>query len=126
MSMLETANLLVYIDELETMQDDEYATWIKREELAAEAEAKYQVLMRQRAMLEKDSGTPITFISAFIRGDEDIAQARKQRDIAEALCEISKSKVTDIRLRIKVAEAQAQREWAEREHNVPVSAPWAE
>ena len=123
--MLE-GELIVELQNLFEEQDRLYEEWEKRVVATAEAERRYQTLMRQRALLEKDSGTPITFISAFIKGDTDIAQLRKERDICEALAKIAENKVTDVRKRIQITDAQAQREWSRRDSNLPVSPPWTE
>ena len=123
--MLE-GDLIVELHNLFTAQEEAYEVWEKRVVLFAEAEKDYQIGMRKRALIEKDEGTPATFINQFIRGDEYIAELRKQRDIAEALAEISKNKVTDLRKRIEVANAQAGREWAVRDNNVSAPAPWLE
>jgi hypothetical protein len=78
----------------------------------AEAERDYQVVLRKKALEEKADGTPVTFISQFIRGDEEIAEKRMQRDIAEALYQAAKDRTVGIRLRIKIVDAQASREWS--------------
>lgn len=123
--MLE-GELIVELQNLFKEQDELYEQWEQRVMATAEAERRYQTLMRKRALLEKDNGTPITFISQFIRGDDDIAELRKERDICEALSKIAENKVTDVRKRIQITDAQAQREWSRRDNNLPVSAPWAE
>lgn len=78
----------------------------------AEAERDYQVALRKKALEEKADGIPVTFISQFIRGDEEIAEKRMQRDIAEALYQAAKDRTVGIRLRIKIVDAQASREWS--------------
>jgi pyruvate dehydrogenase complex dehydrogenase (E1) component len=107
-------------------QDRLYQQWEERTILAAEEEKEYQILMRQRAMVEKDNKIPTTFIAQFIRGDEDVAEKRKKRDIAEELKEITKNRITDLRKRIEVTSAQAGREWTRRDDNFPDSAGWFE
>ena len=123
--MLE-GELIVELQNLFKEQDELYEQWEQRVMATAEAERRYQTLMRKRALLEKDNGTPITFISQFIRGDDDIAELRKERDICEALAKIAENKVTDVRKRIQITDAQAQREWSRRDSNLSVSPPWAE
>ena len=123
--MLE-GDLIIELQALFKKQDELYEEWEKRVVATAEAERAYQTLMRQRALLEKDSGTPITFISSFIKGDDDIAEKRKQRDICEALAKITENKVTDVRKRIQVTESQAQREWSRRDDSIPVPPQWVE
>ena len=107
-------------------QDKLYQQWEERTILAAEEEKEYQILMRQRAMVEKDNKIPTTFIAQFIRGDEDVAEKRKKRDIAEELKEITKNRITDLRKRIEVTSDQAGREWTRRDDNFPDSADWFE
>lgn len=120
--MLE-GELITELQSLFKEQDRLYEEWEQRVVATAEAERRYQTAMRKRALLEKDGGTPITFISSFIKGDEDIAELRKERDICEALEKISENKVTDIRKRIQVTDSQATREWSRRDSNIPVPPP---
>lgn len=123
--MLE-GDLFIELQHLQEKQDQLYEEWEKRVLNTAEAERKYQTLMRKRALLEKESGTPITFISAFIRGDDDIAELRQERDICEALEKITENKIVDIRKRIQITESQISREWARRDDSVPVPPAWSE
>ena len=120
--MLE-GELIVELQNLFKEQDRLYEEWEQRVVATAEAERRYQTAMRKRALLEKDGGTPITFISSFIKGDEDIAELRKERDICEALEKISENKVTDIRKRIQVTDSQATREWSRRDNHIPLPPP---
>lgn len=103
------------INELESLSqelDQALSEQEKRGIALAEAEAGYQVILRQKALIEKDSGVPVTFISQFIRGDKEIAEKRRERDIQEALYQTAKDRVVGIRLKLKIVDAQAGREWA--------------
>ncbi len=119
-------DLLEEIRELCDEQDRLYEQWEQRVRIAAEEEAAYQILMRKQAMLEREAGVPATLISQFIRGDENVAEARRKRDIAEELKEISQNRITDIRKRIEITNAQAGREWSRRDDSVPASVDWLE
>lgn len=117
------------LDEIRSLcaeQDRLYDQWEQRTINAAEEEAEYQILMRKRAMIEKENKVPTTFIAQFIRGDEDVAEKRKKRDIAEELKEITKNRITDLRKRIEITNSQAQREWTRRDDNLPDSPNWLE
>jgi hypothetical protein len=81
----------------------------------AEAEADYSITLRQKALIEKDAGVSVTFIDKFLRGDEEVAEKRKKRDIAEAKRDTLKEKINALKLQIRVVEAQAEREWSARQ-----------
>jgi len=119
-------DLIQEIRELANEQDRLYELWEERARIAAEEEAAYQILMRKHAYLERDAGVPATLITQFIRGDESVAEARRKRDIAEELKEITKNRITDIRKRIETTNAQAGREWSRRDDNIPYTADWFE
>ena len=81
----------------------------------AEAESEYSICLRQKALIEKDAGVSVTFIDKFLRGDAEVAEKRKIRDIAEAKRDTLKEKINSLKLQIRVVEAQAQREWTARQ-----------
>lgn len=81
----------------------------------ANKEADYQTLAAQKALIEKDSGTPITFISTFIKGDKEIAERRRLRDIAESKYKVCQEKVNSLKIELRIIDAQAGREWSRRD-----------
>lgn len=81
----------------------------------AEAESEYSITLRQKALIEKDAGVSVTFIDKFLRGDAEVAEKRKKRDIAEAKRDTLKEKINSLKLQIRVVEAQAEREWTARQ-----------
>lgn len=105
-------DLITELENLSQELDQALSEQEKRGVDLAEKEASYQIILRQKALIEKASGTPVTFISQFIRGDKEIAEKRRERDIAEALYQTSKDKVVGIRLKLKIVDAQAGREWS--------------
>jgi hypothetical protein len=118
-------DLINEIAKVSDQMDKAIEEWEYRATEYANAEKDYQVELRKLALKERDSGIPVTFISQFIRGDEQVAELRRKRDIAEAFCKISENKVTNIRQRLKVTDAQAGREWSSvRDSNNSVPFDW--
>lgn len=107
-------NLLLTIEELTRTLDETINKFNQADIALAEAEKKYQVTMRQKALLEKAEGVSVTFIDKFLRGDEEIAELRKQRDICEAWRDTYQEKINSIKLQIRILNAQADREWTTR------------
>lgn len=110
-------NLLTTIEELTHSLDETIDMFLKAGLKLADAEAEYSIILRQKALVEKDAGVSVTFIDKFLRGDEEIAQKRKQRDICEAYRDTLKEKINSLKLQIRVVESQAQREWTDRQSN---------
>lgn len=109
--MLE-GDLISEISRLSAEMDKAIEEWEYRSTEYANAEKEYQIALRKKALEEKDKGIPVTFISQFVRGDEQVAELRRRRDIAEAFCKISENKTTNIRQKLKITDAQAGREWS--------------
>jgi hypothetical protein len=83
----------------------------------AEAEANYMKLLNKRALEEKAKGTPSTFISSFLKGEDEIAELRLKRDIAEAKKNTLNEKINSIKLQLRIIDSQATREWSTRQDN---------
>lgn len=109
--MLE-GNLITELSRLSSEMDQAINEWEYRSVEFANAEKEYQIALRKLALKEKDGGIPVTFINQFIRGEETVAELRRKRDIAEAFCKISENKVTNLRQKLKITDAQAGREWS--------------
>lgn len=112
--MLLDGNLLLTLEDLISTLDDDIDAYQDAGIKLAEAESAYNVLLRQKALIEKDQGVSVTFIDKFLRGDPEIAQKRKQRDIAEAWHDTLKEKINSTKLQIRVVESQIEREWTTR------------
>ncbi len=119
-------DLINEIAKLSDQMDKAIEEWEYRAKEYADAEKEYQVALRKQALKERDAGVPVTFISQFVRGDEQVAELRRRRDIAEAFCKISENKTTNIRQRLKITDAQAGREWSSvRDTNNSIPFDWA-
>lgn len=80
----------------------------------AAAEEKYQVAVTQEALKQKDAGNNATFINSFIRGVDEIARLRKERDIAEVKYKTFQDKANALKLQLRIINEQISREWAGR------------
>lgn len=109
--MLE-GDLISAIDKLSEDLDAALEDQEKKGKTLAEADAQYNALLHSKALQEKDSGTPVTFITQFIKGDKDVAELRMKRDIAEVMYDAAKDRTVNLRAELKICNDQAQREWA--------------
>lgn len=107
-------DLLTTIEQLNSTLNDTITKFYHAGVELADAEADYSITLRQKALIEKDAGVSVTFIDKFLRGDTEVAEKRKKRDIAEAKRDTLKEKINSLKLQIRVVEAQAQREWSAR------------
>ena len=78
----------------------------------ARNEAEYRKALRLCILDERTKGTPVTVISDLCRGDPHIADLKCSRDCAEALYKASQEAINTIKLRIRIVNAQIDREWS--------------
>lgn len=83
----------------------------KRGRSWAEAERKYRVALKQKILVERDKGTPVTIISDICRGSEEIASLRFDRDVAEIMYKSALEAINVYKLQLRLLENQADREW---------------
>lgn len=83
----------------------------KRGRSYAEAERKYRVALKQKILIERDKGTPVTTISDICRGSEQIASLRFDRDVAEIMYKSALEAINVYKLQLRLLENQADREW---------------
>lgn len=84
----------------------------------AEAERDYKIILRQEALkLRTEKNMPVTLINQIIFGVPEVAEKRFKRDVAEAMYETNKENVMSLKLQIRVAEGQLNREWGNRYDN---------
>lgn len=77
----------------------------------AEAEKSYRITLRQEILKERDKGTPVTVISDICRGQQEIAEKRFQRDVAEAVYKAAMEAINVYKLEINIMREQIDREW---------------
>ena len=77
----------------------------------AEAEAAYKMILRTEALKLRDSGMPVGLMTVVVYGIDEVAKARQQRDIAEAIYKANQEAIQAIKLMIRILDSQIQREW---------------
>lgn len=81
----------------------------------AEAEAEYKTLLRQTALKLRDEGMAVGLLNLVVYGVPEVAKARCERDIAEALYKADQELINQIKLEMRILESQMDREWRVRE-----------
>lgn len=77
----------------------------------AQAEKDYKVLLRQECLKLRDQGMAIGMIDKTCYGIPSVAEARFQRDVAEAVYKANLEAINSIKLQMRLLEAQLSREW---------------
>ena len=77
----------------------------------ATAERDYQIAKTKKAFVWEQEGKKTTFIAEFLKGDEEIAILRWERDCCEVLYDSAKDYINGVKLELRLLEAQLDREW---------------
>lgn len=77
----------------------------------ADAERDYKIILRQEVLKLRDEGQAIGVITLICYGIPEVAEARRKRDIAEALYKANQEAINTYKLKIKLIESQIGREW---------------
>ena len=78
----------------------------------AEAERDYKITLRQEALkLRADEQMPVTLIDKVVYGIPDVAEKRFKRDVAESMYKAAQETINTLKLKIRIIDAQIQREW---------------
>lgn len=77
----------------------------------AEAESKYRQALAVKILELREEGMAVTITPDVARGTREIALLKMERDCAEALYKAAMESINVNKLRIKILEAQMQREW---------------
>ena len=78
----------------------------------AKAERDYKVLLRQECLKLKDTGMAIGMIDKTCYGIPTVAEARFQRDCAEAVYKANQESINSLKLQIRILDSQIDREWS--------------
>ena len=78
----------------------------------AEAERNYKVLLRQEVLKLRDEGHAVGVIEKICYGIPSVAEARFQRDVAEATYTANQEAINSLKLQIRIIESQLSREWS--------------
>lgn len=77
----------------------------------AQAEKDYKVLLRQECLKLRDEGMAIGMIDKTCYGIPCVAEARFNRDVAEAVYRANMEAINSIKLQMRLIENQLSREW---------------
>ena len=78
----------------------------------AEAERDYKITLRQEALkLREEKDMPVTLINQIIFGVPEVADKRFKRDVAETMYNTNQEHINATKLKLRLLEAQLQREW---------------
>lgn len=78
----------------------------------AEAEKTYKMLLREEVLKLRDEGQAVGVIEKICLGIPSVAEARFQRDIAQAIYTANQEAIQSIKLQLRLLENQIGREWA--------------
>ena len=77
----------------------------------AQAEQDYRVALAKKILAERDDGAPVTIIGDVCRGCPSVAKLKFDRDVAESVYKAALEACNVYKLKIKVLEAQIDREY---------------
>lgn len=80
---------------------------------AAEAERKYKIILAQESLRLHGEGMAIGLIDKVVYGLENVADARLERDIAEARYKACQEAINSLKIQIRIVDNQIGREWNE-------------
>lgn len=104
-------DLYEQIQRLTNELDQSIKQLAKNGEALAEAERNYKMTLRKEALKLKADNTAVTFINLTIHGIPDVANARFDRDVAEANYKANQEHINITKLKLKLLENQLAREW---------------
>lgn len=79
----------------------------------AEAERAYKVLLRQEILKLRSEGMAVGIIDKTCHGIPSVADARFNRDVAEATYKANQEAIQAIKLQMRLIEDQIKREWGQ-------------
>lgn len=86
----------------------EYKKWYKE---YAKREHDYRIALSKRLLQRKIEGIPTTILADVVRGEEDIAELKEQRDIAEGLMKSAEKGTDFYKLTARLMDSQTMREY---------------
>ena len=77
----------------------------------AQTERDYKLLLRTECLKLRAEGMAIGMIDKICYGIPSVAEARFERDVAESVWTANIEAINSIKLQLRLAEQQLQREW---------------
>ena len=104
-------DLMKRLEELNAELDESIKLLRKNGTNAAEAERKYKMLLRQECLKARDEGMAVGLIEKTCYGIPSVADARFERDVAEAVYKANQEHINIKKLQLRIVENQISREW---------------
>lgn len=82
----------------------------ERGQAKAIAERDYRVAVAKEILILRDEKIPVTIINDLVRGNEEIAELKLKRDVAETLYETAMQYIYSNKLNIGIVERQMEAE----------------
>ena len=79
----------------------------------AKREKEYRIALSKRLIQRKAEGYAVTNLADIVRGEEDIATLKYERDIAEGLKNSAEKGVDFYKLKARIMDGQTSREWGQ-------------
>lgn len=77
----------------------------------AQAEKEYKIILRQEVLKLRDEGMAVGLIDKTVYGIPKVAEARFNRDIADAMYKANQEHINATKLHLRITESQISREW---------------
>ena len=84
----------------------------------AKAECNYKIELAKTALKLRKEDMAIGMINMTIYGTDDVPKLRFKRDTAEVMYKTAQENIQSVKLRLRLVEAQIEREWSEVKRSV--------
>lgn len=74
----------------------------------AKAEYTYRVALSKELLVQREKGLPVTIINDIVRGNEEIAKYKFNRDYAETIYETTLERLRAIKIELGIVERQIE------------------
>ena len=74
---------------------------------------EYQVALAKEMLLQRNAGLPVTILSDICKGNEEIADLRMKKDIAESAYKTAAEAIMVYKINVRILEAEISREWGQ-------------
>ena len=104
-------DLMKELQEYSDQLDEGIRTLRKNGEILAQAEKDYKIILRQEVLKMRFEGMAVGLIDKTVYGELSVAEARFNRDMAEAKYRANQEYINATKLHLRLIESQISREW---------------
>ena len=102
MNNMDTVQIIQELNHLNKRLSDAYKEMYQQAKLYSEAERNYKIKQRHKILELKSAGNPATLILELAKGEEEVANARFERDLAQGRYETAKESIRSMRTSLTV------------------------